>query len=65
MNCSTCQESEADDKIRVMDMNFKPPAEYYFCCIFCRNVFINANKEFCKFDKDYGKTTARIGVGVM
>jgi hypothetical protein len=60
--CSTCQKDDALEKIRVRDMNLNPPAEYFFCSIFCRNVFINANREFIALDKNYGDTTARRGV---
>ena len=62
--CSTCQESGALEKITVRDMNFDPPAEYFFCCIFCRNVFLNANKGLILPDREYGDTTAKKITGV-
>lgn len=59
--CDTCQKDQASEKIKVEDLNFTPTAEYYFCSIFCRNVFLNANKGHIK-TKNYGNTTARLGV---
>ena len=58
LTCATCNASDASPKIRVRDLSFDPPAEYFFCCIFCRNVFLNANKGHIKTDRDYGDTRA-------
>lgn len=63
LTCATCNDPGAVEKIRVLDLNFDPPAEYHFCCIFCRNVFLNANKGHIKPDRDYGNTTAIISRG--
>lgn len=67
MKCHTCQQHEASEKISVTAVELEghpldPHEPFHFCSIFCRNVFVNNNKAHLKFSREYGNTTARIGM---